>query len=280
MFSDGANSTGLAALRRTASDNVPTLTNLLPQAQHKAIFLHQIEPLLDCANPHAVNQLLEQAETVIALTSFKSPHLMTHADVLLPIASLGETSGTTVNMFSELQSFTGCVSPLGEARPAWKVLRVLANLLNIDGITYTSSQDVLEEIKTKVNFSTKPKITAEALVSTITSIPAENAALQVTDLYRITQWPLYRVDTLVRRATALQECGSATQAGVYMNQHTCDQLKLTANQTVSVQQGGRATLPVMIENNLPNDAIFIPAGFNETSLLGENFGKVGLSMLG
>ena len=78
-----------------------------------------------------------------------------YADVMLPIAPFTETSGTFVNTEGRVQSFKGAVKPLGEARPAWKVLRVLGNLLNVQGFDYDTSEAVRDEVLNGVNVGSK-----------------------------------------------------------------------------------------------------------------------------
>ena len=87
---------------------------------------------------------LSQAQMVVTLSPFKSN--LAFSDVLLPIAPFTETSGTFVNAEGRVQSFHAVVKPLGETRQAWKVLRVLANLLEVPGFDFESSQDVLNQV--------------------------------------------------------------------------------------------------------------------------------------
>src|SRR5690606_24342714 len=107
----------------------------------KAAILLNNEPAFDTAAGAQALQGLNKAEMVVTLSPFKAN--MEISDVLLPVAPVSETSGTFVNAEGRGQSFHAVVKPLGETRPAWKVLRVLANLLNVQGVDYESSQDVL-----------------------------------------------------------------------------------------------------------------------------------------
>lgn len=84
---------------------------------------------------------MQQAEFVVAMSAFKTA-AMDYADVLLPIAPFSETAGSYINMEGRLQSFHGVVKPQGEARPAWKVLRVLGNLLSLGGFEYDTAEAV------------------------------------------------------------------------------------------------------------------------------------------
>ena len=87
---------------------------------------------------------------MVALTPFVSDALLEAADLLLPIGTFAETSGTYVNVEGTWQSFGGVANPVGESRPAWKVLRVLGNLVEADGFDYVTSEDVLAECREQV----------------------------------------------------------------------------------------------------------------------------------
>ncbi|WP_042548931.1 NADH-quinone oxidoreductase subunit NuoG, partial [Ralstonia solanacearum] len=107
------------------------------------------EPEFDAANPQQARAALEQADTVVVLSPFASRAAMEYADVLLPVAPFTETSGTFVNCEGLPQSFSGVVRSLGDSRPAWKVLRVLGNLLGLSGFDYDTSETVRDEVLAK-----------------------------------------------------------------------------------------------------------------------------------
>ena len=113
-------------------------------APRKAYLLLNAEPELDCANPQQAMAAMNGADLVVALSAYKH-HALNYADVLLPIAPFSETSGTFVSTEGRVQSFKGTVKPLGDSRPAWKVLRVLGNLLAVPGFDYDSSEAVRDE---------------------------------------------------------------------------------------------------------------------------------------
>ena len=141
---DGANGVGaqlVGAMPRAGGAS--TAGMLGAEAPLKAALLLNIEPSLDCANASAALAALGGAEMVVALTSFKPVDDV--ADVLLPIAPFTETSGTFVNAEGRVQSFHGVVKPLGDARPGWKVLRVLGNLLGLAGFSSETSEEVRDE---------------------------------------------------------------------------------------------------------------------------------------
>ncbi|MDJ0701209.1 MAG: NADH-quinone oxidoreductase subunit NuoG, partial [Woeseiaceae bacterium] len=161
-----------------------------------AVLLLNIEPdadLLACGD--AVAKLSKKG-FVIALTPFASDALLESADLLLPIGTFAESSGTYVNITGTWQSFGGVATPVGEARPAWKVLRVLGNLVEAGGFDYVTSEDVLEEARALFG-----DVTADSAYrgnGKIEKPNGEDSPEAEIDT------PMYEVDGLVRRATALQ----------------------------------------------------------------------------
>ena len=160
----------------------------------KAALLLNTEPEYDSAAGAASAQALAQAEMVVTLSPFKAN--MAFSDVLLPIAPFTETSGSFVNAEGRLQSFHAVVKPLAETRPAWKVLRVLANLLDIPGVAFETSQDVLARATAKPLVASNATQTAISLSGT-TPAPAVAA--------------IYQLDGIVRRAPSLQLSADARQ---------------------------------------------------------------------
>ena len=160
----------------------------------KAAVLLNTEPEFDSAVGAAAAHALAQAEMVVTLSPFKAN--MAYSDVLLPIAPFTETSGSFVNAEGRLQSFHAVVKPLAETRPAWKVLRVLANLLEIPGVAFETSQDVLAR-------ATAKPLAASNAVRTDIRLAGPVAAPAVASIYQL--------DGIVRRAPSLQLTADARQ---------------------------------------------------------------------
>jgi NADH-quinone oxidoreductase subunit G len=160
----------------------------------KAAVLLNTEPEFDSAASTSAVQALSQAEMVVTLSPFKAN--MAFSDVLLPIAPFTETSGSFVNAEGRLQSFHAVVKPLAQTRPAWKVLRVLANLLAIPGVAFDTSQEVLAR-------------------ATAQSLNASNATAAQIQLSGTSPMPavatIYQLDSIVRRAPSLQLTADARQ---------------------------------------------------------------------
>lgn len=167
------------------------------------VVLVNVEPDADIhATTDAVRKLSRQ-NYVIALTPFVSEALLEVADLLLPIGTFAETSGTYVNVAGTWQSFSGVANPVGESRPCWKVLRVLGNLLNVEGFDYVTSEDVLTEFKSLLGEVDGGNYQANG------KIAKPNGADRPADEI---DTPLYSIDSLVRRANALQKTLSAKRA--------------------------------------------------------------------
>ena len=158
----------------------------------KAAILLNTEPEFDTAAGAAAVAALDKAEMVVTLSPFKAN--MAFSDVLLPIAPFTETSGSFVNAEGRLQSFHAVVKPRGETRPAWKVLRVLGNLLDVPGFNFETSQDVLAKV-TAQPIALSNAISADVRLAGAVSEPAVAA--------------IYQLDGIVRRAASLQQTADA-----------------------------------------------------------------------
>jgi len=170
--------------------------------QLKAVILLNNEPEFDSAAGARAKSSLNAAQMVVTLSPFKAN--MAFSDVLLPIAPFTETSGTFVNAEGRVQGFHAVVKPLGDTRPAWKVLRVLANLLGLPGFDFESSQDVLKQVAG----ADAAQLPADKLGnSTQAAIDLSAAPVQAPAVAGI-----YQLDGLVRRATSLQLTADARQA--------------------------------------------------------------------
>ena len=203
---------------------------------------------------------------VVALSAFKNASLDL-ADVLLPIAPFTETSGTFVNAEGRAQSFHGVVKPLGEARPAWKVLRVLGNMLGLAGFDFETSEDVRAQALGDV-------ATIAARLDNGGSATA-SATAAAPGLQRIADVPIYSADSLVRRAPSLQQTADARAPQASLPQALWSRLGLAAGDRVRVAQGAaQAVLPARLDESLAADTVRVPAGHADTATLGAMFGAV------
>ena len=205
----GANSAGLAlagVLPHRGPAGVPveragrTLPEMIARPPDGLVLLN-VEPEADCADGAGALAALGNASFVLALTPFLGPSVAAEADVVLPIGTFAETAGTYVNCTGSWQSFGGIASPVGSSRPAWKVLRVLGNLLAMPDCDYASAGEVLAAVRLLAG-----DIQADNAVAQTAIPPATTpAAVSLSEL----DVPMYQLDALLRRATSLQQTSEA-----------------------------------------------------------------------
>jgi NADH-quinone oxidoreductase subunit G len=172
------------------------LARMLESPLAACVLLGGIEPAHDIGLPGA-ETALAACRRLIAITPYAEPSVMALARVMLPMGTFAETSGSYVNVEGRWQEFRGCAQPVGEARPAWKILRVLANLLGLEGFGYESSTDVLAELR-----ALAAGAAYDGRLATARGVRAERRG--TTSLLRI-----YGTDAIVRRAPALQKTRAA-----------------------------------------------------------------------
>jgi NADH-quinone oxidoreductase subunit G len=250
------------------SDTLPGMNaKTMLENPRKAYLLLNTEAELDMHDPQLAMQALRAADMVVCLTAFKHQG-MDYADVMLPITSFSETSGTFINTAGMVQSFNGAVKPPGDARPAWKVLRVLGNLLGVDGFDYETSVAVRDEALGKSNISDRLN---NHLNGVLENLIASNTA----GLQRIADVPIYSADALVRRAASLQKTNTAATPPVRMNTTEMQKLSLNAGDAVKVVQGSASVqLRVQADDGLPSGTVRIAAGHPATAALAAMFGSI------
>jgi len=235
-------------------------------APRKAYLLVGVEPELDTGNPGQAARAMDAADFVIALAAYKGRG-PDYADVLLPITPFSETSGSFVNTTGDLQSFNPVVKPRGDARPAWKVLRVLANQLRLAGFDYERSERIRDE-------ACKPEAVAARLSNAVDGLPilpvGGGAALE-----RVADVPIYFADPIVRRAPSLQETADAAPPRARANGAVLARLGLKAGDRVRVRQdGGEALLDIAVDDRLADGVLRVPAAHPATAALGAMFGEI------
>ena len=235
-------------------------------APRKAYIVLNAEPEFDSADPAKALAALSQAGTVVVLSPFRSEAAMQYADVILPVAPFTETAGTYVNAEGKPQSFNGVVRALGESRPAWKVLRVLGNLLDVPGCDYETAESVREEVLAK----------PAALLNNATDAAIRVTAAAANGIERIADVPIYHADPIVRRAESLQLTAAARRAmQIGLPADLFAQLGVQAGDPVRVTQGqGSVVLPAALEATLPANTVRVPAATSAAIGLGALFGTV------
>jgi NADH-quinone oxidoreductase subunit G len=209
---------------------------------------------------------------VVVLSPFKTG--LDYADVLLPAAPFTETSGSFVNAEGRLQSFVGVVKARGETRPAWKILRVLGNLLGLSGFEFDSSEQVRNAA---LGVSTE---LSDRLSNNVQASAASSASA-AQGLERLTAVPIYATDALVRRASSLQLTRDGRDAAlVGLPQALWNELGLQgqgAQVRVAQAGAGEAVLAAQLDASLPANVVRVPAGVPETAALGALFGAISVT---
>ena len=257
---EGANSGG-AWLAGAVPHRGPAGSGAKPAGLHagdmleralKAYVLLGIEPEHDCRNGPAATATLRKADFVVSVTGYCTDQMQDYADCLLPAALFAETSGTYVNAAGDWQSFAAAVVPVGEARPAWKILRVLGNRLGVDGFDYASSEQVRDEVH-GLQGGALPDNAGKW--SAPTSLPMRKA----DGLELIRESSMYAIDPLVRRATALQTAGKLDVGGaIHINQRVAEQLRLNTGEQAEIQIADeQMVLPIVIDPQCPHGTVVV-----------------------
>lgn len=238
-------------------------------APRKAYLLLGAEPELDSHNPAQAMRALQSADMVVAMSAYKHS-AMDYADVLLPIAPFTETAGTFINTEGRVQSFNGAVKPLGETRPAWKVLRVLGTMLGLPGFDYDTAEAVRQSVLPNGDLS------ANALSNQLSAIKVSSVAVAET-VTRIGEVPMYQADAIVRRAESLQKTHNAEAPVAQANPTMLAALDVTSGAMITVRQGeAKAVMRVQANNALPLNCVRVAASHPHTAGLGAMMGEISL----
>ena len=274
-FVEGANGTG-GYLAGAVPGAAGLDAGAMMRDPRKAYLLLGMEPQLDHGNPAAAMQALSAADTVIALSAYASPDLLEVADCLLPIAPFTETAGSFVNCAGTLQSFNGVVRPAGDARPAWKVLRVLGNLLELAGFDQDTAEQVrAQALASDLSSGLSKRVQVEP-AATLTPVPA-------LSLERIADVPIYFSDPIVRRASSLQQTADAVAPTARLNAATLTRLGLQAGDSVRVSQvevtgsvASASALTVALDDGVADNVVRLASAHASTATLGAMIGPISL----
>jgi NADH-quinone oxidoreductase subunit G len=274
FLGEAANSVGAALVGARPQSGGLTAARMAAEPRHAYLLLNTEWPL-DAADAAAATAALGAAKMVVAFTPFQDPRVP-NADVLLPIAPFTETAGSFVNTEGRLQSFQAVVKTWGDARPAWKVLRVLGNLLGLTGFEHESADEVRRE-------ALGDGSAIAARLATPVSLSAADweaariaaTAPATTGLRRLADVPIYCTDSLVRRAGSLQLTADAKPPAASLPAGLWQQLGLAKGERVRVSQaGGSVELSAKLDATLVEGVVRVPAGHDDTMALGPGFGPL------
>ncbi len=227
------------------------------------------EPELDCIDGKAAATAMNNARFVVQMSAFQSESVKQYADALLPVAAFTESAGAFINCEGRVQTAEVAASPAGQARPAWKVLRVLGNFMHCDGFEFITLDDVMAEIRSTVGLDNIQPDTRSTRrrISPLLSAPDTGGLLRITDM------PMYRGEVTLRNTDALQRTADNPAPAASINPATAKKLDLDEGDEVVVQASvdngsGQARLPLRLNHRLVEDCVHVPAGFHETAGLG------------
>ena len=261
VIGEAANSVGGYLADAVPSNDGKNAAEMI-EAPLKAYLLFNVEPSLDCAGGEQARAAVAASEFTVSFSPFSSPELKDVSDVILPIAPFTETSGTFVNAEGRAQSFVAVARPRGETRPGWKVLRVLGNLLGLDGFAYNDSTQVRAEVVA----DGQPPV--DSLNNAI-GVERFMSAAVPDGLERIADVPIYSTDSLVRRASALQRTADAKTPSARMCKATLESAGIEAGKNVTVRSGDRQVqLVAEIDEDVAPGCVRIASGHEATSALG------------
>ena len=274
---EGANGTGGALAGALPGEGGLDAHQMVTQAR-KAYLLLGMEPSLDHGQPALAMAALRSAQTVIALSAYRSADLLEVADCLLPITPFTETSGSFVNAAGTVQSFNGVVRPLGEARPAWKVLRVLANQLQLAGFDQEHPEQVRAmALAADVSTGTSRRVQATGAVDAATASTAGQGSMSTSGgvdaapvrLERIADVPIHFSDAIVRRAESLQSTRDAAAPTARMNAAMLARVGVAAGSPVRLFQAGgeEILLKAMLDDEVADGAVRVAAAHASTAAL-------------
>ena len=287
VIGEAANSVGghLAGALPAAGSSGLNARAMLAQPR-QAYLMMGIEPTLDCADPVAARAALAQARTVVALTAYQSPDLLELADCLLPITPFSETSGSFINCEGRLQAFHGVARARGQARPGWKVLRVIGNALDVPDFGFDSSEAVRARALQGFVAEGRKAESADgrhfkARLSNQAGGSALPRAVQASpSLQRLADVPIYACDPLVRRARSLQLTTDARPPAALFHARTMASLGIVAGDRVRLTQaGGSAVLVARREDRLAPGVVQVSAAHPSTAGLPSMFGPISVAKL-
>lgn len=290
-FTDGANSAGawLAGCvpHRTAGGAKAAVIGknafeMLEQPM-RAYILLGTEPDYDSVLGAKALESLHAADFVVAITGYQSDSLLKVADVLLPMAVYAENTGTFVNTGGVWQNFHAAVTPFGESRPAWRILRVLGNVADLPDFNFETTQEIrdliYETVAAQQNEANVAELGAWLYRSPSDLSPRSNNASSrssssspatINALTRIAPLPLYSVDAITRRATALQATKDARNKDtITVNPETAKQIGIIEDSEVQVGSvAGKTRLTVKISSRVPEFTAVIYQAQSQTNMLG------------
>ena len=289
FLGDGANWVGsFVAGLQACTGHHKSAEQMLTQYSSALVIINN-EPCLDTLLGHRANAGLSRADFVVVASPFAGT-AQEYADVILPITPHTETSGTFINLEGRVQTFTAATRPFGESRPGWKLLRVLGTLLGFEEFEqFNQSTDVLEaylpknisamfsnSLQTDLQPSNQRDAVQQDAILNSAALDQSTATLEL-----IGYLPIYHVDSIVRRATALQRTKAANMPLIQVSANTLNTLGAVEGQKIRLKDcmGGHLEAKVSVNRHLPDQAVVVPVGNDKIMALNTFSGAVTVQVL-
>ena len=228
----GANSIGLgrAGVTPFASDGAVVGKNALEILSGQGldtVFLHGFEPDQDSISGSPTIEALAAVNNVIVLSAFQSDRLDQYSSIQLPIAPFTENEGSYTNCVGDSQEFRAAVPPQGEAKPAWKILRLMGGELGLEGFEFATVDSVSTDFS-----ALPPPSPRDKDASSSVDLPPVAAA---EGLPSVRVWPMYSSDPVVRRSQPLQATIHAGDTFVHLHPATAGEHGVADLQEISIE---------------------------------------------
>jgi formate dehydrogenase major subunit len=110
---------------------------------HALYILGEDTVMVDCGTP-LTKEALEKVDFLVVQDMFMT-ETAKFADVILPAASSLEKDGTFVNTERRIQRFYKALEPIGESKPDWEIIQMVANALGANW-NYKHPSEIMDEV--------------------------------------------------------------------------------------------------------------------------------------
>lgn len=245
------------------------LIDEIAQKNKQILILHDIDPVLDSANPELILEACRQADHVIAINSFASDSLRALADIVLPLASMVETGGTLYNVEGLQQRFAASIKPVGEARPLWKMLRMLSEQLELNGCDWLTTNELQQQMDVQL---------AEQALTVEQQSDWRTPSLNTDGIHRLGEVPMYSVDAVCRYSSPLQQTSQAKDINkARVHPDTAKQLKLKEGDAMNVDASDASSVEVLLDNSVAVDTVLLSSATDISAQLGAAISPLSIS---
>ena len=241
--------------------------------KRRAYVLFNLEPEFDFINAPLAIKAMQDAEFVVIFSPYVTEQMQEYADIILPITTFAETDGTYVNAEGRWQTVSKSISAPNETRPAWRILRVMANKLGLEKIKYQTCQEIIDELKSQLDQQIE-------LDSNLNNLSNVNLNFGKAEVYRASSTPIYAVDNVVRRANSLQGTVYEQQPHIAMCEQQARDLGVFEEPEVRVlQDHEEMILSLQINQALPMHCVWIHKSAGQIDQLGNAIAPVEIQRL-